>query len=327
MLWAQWGLADRIAADPSVWLCHQCNDCTQRCPRDAKPGDVLSVVRALTIEKLAFPGFIGSLVGKVRVTWPLVLGVPILFWVLLLVAVNGLQVPQDFRAYEQFVPHWLLYAVYFPVAGWVVLASWMSGRRFWALLGQGAARKGSFLSHLWPALVEIGTHKRFGNCTAARPRKIAHLALLWGFVGAAVTSGLLIMAIYVQGMTLDNGQMPLSLWHPYKILGNISAVLLVVGGVLLVANRLQDGLKAGASTAFDSFFLTVVGLVIVTGVLTEAGRFAFTPELACALYVVHLGVVLCLFVTFPYSKFAHMLYRTLAMVHARMAGIVSPRAK
>ncbi|MEW6366823.1 MAG: hypothetical protein AB1714_19520 [Acidobacteriota bacterium] len=45
------------------------------------------------------------------------------------------------------------------------------------------------------------------------------------------------------------------------------------------------------------------------------------------LYVVHLGVVLCLFITFPYSKFAHMLYRTLAMVHARMAGIASPRAR
>ncbi len=34
-----------------------------------------------------------------------------------------------------------------------------------------------------------------------------------------------------------------------------------------------------------------------------------------ALYVLHLGVVTTLFLTFPYSKFAHMLYRTLAMVH------------
>ena len=37
------------------------------------------------------------------------------------------------------------------------------------------------------------------------------------------------------------------------------------------------------------------------------------------LYVLHLGVVLCLFVTFPYSKFAHLLYRTLAMIHERMS--------
>ena len=42
--------------------------------------------------------------------------------------------------------------------------------------------------------------------------------------------------------------------------------------------------------------------------------------LAVASYVLHLGVITTLFVTFPYSKFAHMLYRTLAMVHEQMAG-------
>jgi len=60
--------------------------------------------------------------------------------------------------------------------------------------------------------------------------------------------------------------------------------------------------------------------VISTGVLVEVGRFVFPAALACSLYVVHLGVVLTLFITFPYSKFAHMLYRTLAMVHERMTG-------
>ena len=39
---------------------------------------------------------------------------------------------------------------------------------------------------------------------------------------------------------------------------------------------------------------------------------------ASFLYTMHLGVVLTLFLTFPYSKFAHMLYRTLALVHQRL---------
>ena len=43
------------------------------------------------------------------------------------------------------------------------------------------------------------------------------------------------------------------------------------------------------------------------------------PALAVGLYIAHLGVVTTLFVTFPYSKFAHMLYRTLAMIHERAA--------
>jgi hypothetical protein len=40
--------------------------------------------------------------------------------------------------------------------------------------------------------------------------------------------------------------------------------------------------------------------------------------LALAVYVLHLGTVLSLFLTFPFSKFAHALYRTLAMAHQRL---------
>ena len=36
------------------------------------------------------------------------------------------------------------------------------------------------------------------------------------------------------------------------------------------------------------------------------------------MYLVHLGSILSLFLTFPFSKFAHALYRTLAMAHERL---------
>lgn len=326
VLKAQWGLGDQLAADPAVWLCHQCNDCTVRCPRDAKPGDVLQAVRSLVIEKLAFPGLLGRVVARVRATWPVLLALPVLFWITVLGVTNHLAIPAGLApghwAYQSLVPHLLIYSVFFPVAAWVVLASWISGRRFWSLLGTGGRRSGSFLANLTPALTEIATHERFGKCVAAKPRRLGHLTLLWGFVGAAATSGLLIVGIYVQNL-----EMPLGLAHPYKILGNISAVLLVVGAVVLVVNRLGAGVKAGGSAAFDTYFLSVVVLVIATGVATELARLLDAPQAALAIYVVHLAVVLNLFLTFPYSKFAHTLYRTLAMVHARMTGLTPAPAR
>jgi quinone-modifying oxidoreductase, subunit QmoC len=318
MLWAQWGLSDRLAADPAVWLCHQCNDCTVRCPRDARPGDVLQAVRSLAVEALAFPAFLGRWVANARRTWPLLLGLPILFWLALLAGMGLLRVPDDFHAYEQVVPHWLIYSVFFPMAGFATLASFTGGRRLWRALGNGVARSGSFLAQLAPVGLEIATHKRFGECGSAHYRRAGHLALFWGFMGAALTSGLLIVAIYLQGE-----QLPLALGHPYKILGNLSALLLLLGGSILVVKRLTQDDRVAASTAFDWFFNGVVALVILSGVAAElarllAGDGVWPPPVAVGVYVVHLGVVTTLFLTFPYSKFSHLVYRTLAMAHERM---------
>jgi quinone-modifying oxidoreductase subunit QmoC len=311
---AQWGLVDRITGDPGVWLCHQCGECNERCPRDARPGDVLQSLRSKTIEMLAFPGAIGRLVANARWSWPILIGVPWLFW-LLLWGTGALHLPAGphIHAYEEFVPHGTLYAVYFPVAGWALLAAIVGGLRFWRHLGEGAERRGSFLSGFLPAMGDVLAHKSFGSCERVSLRRWAHLALFWGFVGAAVTSGLLVWEIYV-----TRTPMPLPLGHPWKILGNISAALLVVGGVMLVVSRFGTHRSIIKTSAFDGFFLGVVALVIATGVLVEAARFALPPTAAALLYTLHLGVVLTLFLTFPYSKFAHMLYRTLALVHQRL---------
>ena len=60
MLWAGWGLRDRLVKNPDIWLCHQCSDCTAKCPRDAKPGEVLGAVRRTAYKHFSWPGFMGA---------------------------------------------------------------------------------------------------------------------------------------------------------------------------------------------------------------------------------------------------------------------------
>jgi quinone-modifying oxidoreductase subunit QmoC len=313
-------MVDRLAADPAVWLCHQCADCSERCPRDAKPGDVLQGMRAAVIKSLSFPAAAGSLVANARVTWPLMVLLPWLFWVVLLwsmgywpVDAEHLLNQGEHGGYAAIVPHWLLYAIYFPIAGWVTLAAGIGGAKLWKMMGRGADRRGSFLSGLISVLMDVATHKQFGDCDSKPSRRTPHLLLFWGFAGAAITSGLLIVAIYIQKLP-----MPLPLSHPYKLLGNFSAVLLVIGGLQLLFNRYGRGGALVSSNAFDNFFLGLVAAVIFTGVATEAVRLAAMPTSAFVIYTLHLGVVMALFLTFPYSKFAHMLYRALALVHQRL---------
>ena len=315
MLLAQWGMAERLSGDPAVWLCHQCGDCTERCPRDARPGDVLQGLRSTVIEALAFPTFIGKLVGNVRKTWPVLIALPWIFWMLLwaagVIKINANE-GGYLHAFEDFVPHGVIYSVFFPVAAFVTLAAGIGGMRFWRRMGEGSSRKGSFMSGLIPVVMDILAHKTFGSCGKITMRRWAHLALFWGFIGAALTSGLLIYAIYIQ-----HAEMPLPLMHPFKILGNLSAVLLVFGGFLLFTSRFGTHKSLIGSSAFDIFFISVVGLVIASGCVAEIARFVLPATAAAFIYTIHLGVVLTLFLTFPYSKFAHMLYRTLALVHQR----------
>jgi quinone-modifying oxidoreductase, subunit QmoC len=316
MLQAQWGLEDNLLADPAPWLCHQCNECTTRCPRDARPGDVMQNIRALLIERLAVPSFLGKLVARSKTTWPILLGVPFLFWVALVALTRGLHLPtEEVFAYHNFVHHELIYAVYFSTTAFVLFAIGSSSLRFWNMLGKSAPRSGSPISELIPVLMEIATHKRFGDCKTQSNRRIGHFLLLWGFVGAATASGLLVVVLYVL-----HGELPLPLAHPAKLLGNLAAIFLVGGGALLLYNRYYGDIeRSGASTSFDSFFLVLVLLVVFTGCVTEVARLADLRAFGCWTYLLHLGVVLCLFLTFPFSKFAHLAYRTVAMLHERMA--------
>ena len=153
VLWAQWGLKDKLAEDPSLWLCHQCNDCSVRCPRDARPGDVMQVARALMIEEMAVPRFMGKLVGRAAWTWWLLLLVPIAIWTLAIWASTGLAIPESLTGFGQVVPHGVIYAVMYPTTLLVLLLTFLSARRYWAAWGRGAKRSGSFFKHLPSALL------------------------------------------------------------------------------------------------------------------------------------------------------------------------------
>ena len=336
VLLAQWGMFDQLMGDPAVWLCHQCNDCSVRCPRDVAPGDVMASLRAMMVQMLAFPQAMGSLVGNVKKSWPLLVFGPILFWVVLLGIFTGLQPHEPHHGlvpgptmgqffYDAYVPHSLIYAVYFTAVGWVCLALFTSGMKFWKLMGDKQARSGNFIGAIIGAFFDIALHNKFSSCDRGIvKRRWGHFLVMWGFVGAAVTSGFAVVYLYrdtvfFSWLNLEYAY-PVPITHWVKLLGNFSAILLVVGGSMLFINRLTTGDNlVGKTTAFDRFFLWVVLAVIGTGVFTEIFRFiAVDPMVGFAVYIVHLGVVLCLFLTLPYSKFAHIFYRTLAMAHERM---------
>ena len=66
MIATGWGLKDRVVNNSDIWLCHNCGDCTTRCPRGAAPGDVLAAVRAYAVSEYVGVGPLKKLSGAVN---------------------------------------------------------------------------------------------------------------------------------------------------------------------------------------------------------------------------------------------------------------------
>ena len=98
-----------------------------------------------------------------------------------------------------------------------------------------------------------------------------------------------------------------------KLLGTVGGVLMIVGTASLWRlNRRRHPLQGDvAQKPMDLGFIALLFGTAATGLLLTALR--ATPALPLLL-AVHLGVVLALFATLPYGKFAHGVYRVAALL-------------
>ncbi|HKM80504.1 MAG TPA: quinone-interacting membrane-bound oxidoreductase complex subunit QmoC [Candidatus Acidoferrum sp.] len=305
MIEAQWGLKNRLMADPAVWLCYNCGDCTSKCPRDARPGQVMAAIRTEFIKRFAFPRFMGSLVSSPKAL-PLLLALPIL--ILYAIAVWPLRSGAASAWEFAFLfPQSRLEALFFTVSG-LVLAVFVAGviQFLGALRASGA--NGAILPALGPVLAEILTHRRFSQCSTEKERYWGHLLVFSGFVGLAIMG-----TVVGIGTMIGVMHTPLAILSPLKIFANVCALAALAGCVILIAGRIQDREARSSGTYFDWFFLLVLAAAVFTGILSEVLRLAQYQTWMYAIYFFHLTLILALFLYAPYSKFAHFVYRTVAL--------------
>jgi quinone-modifying oxidoreductase subunit QmoC len=205
----------------------------------------------------------------------------------------------------------ILEALFFTVSGLVAVAFAISIRRFLAAMRQPGS--GGVTQGLVPALRIIASHERFAQCADNRSRYWGHLLVLWGFAGLA-----LVGTIIGIGTMVNVIRTPLDLLHPAKIFANVCAVVILAGLAFLFVDRVGNSRNRAASTYFDWFFLLTLGGVVATGVLSEVLRLSEATAMF-PVYFVHLVLVLTLFLYAPYSKFAHLAYRTIAIAAVKAA--------
>ena len=79
MVWASWGLKEKLATDVDLWLCHNCGNCADLCPRGARPADVMGAARNMVYRDLTEPTIVGKWMSKPS-GLPFLFAIPALLW-------------------------------------------------------------------------------------------------------------------------------------------------------------------------------------------------------------------------------------------------------
>jgi len=323
MIAASWGLKDKLVGNADIWLCHNCGDCSTRCPRGAKPGDVLSAIRAYAITEYAIPKALGKAVNDPK-KLPILLGIPVVIFIVLGLITGLLDFTPDGDqiVHSHFFSSWLVDMIMVPLSIWAATIFALGLKRFLADIHANALQEGKtdkktidpleFGKAFLRIIPTILKHDKFNECTENRERSTAHMMVLFGFLGLFVVTSIFFVVLYIFQI---HG--PYSQLNPVKWLANISGIALVIGSVLMIKNRVAQ--KDSVSSYKDWSLLGLALGLGLTGMLTEMTRLGELAGASYALYFIHLIFVFCLFAYLPFSKLAHLVYRTVAMTYTEYA--------
>lgn len=329
MIAASWGLKDKLVKSADPWLCHNCGDCSTRCPRKAKPADVLAAVRAKVITEYSAPRPLAQALNNPMML-PILLLVPAVY-ILIMGTLMGKIFnfpflnfsPEGTIVHAKMVSTWLVDVVMLTAAGFAAAVFFNGVKRFLCDIHQNALAEGKttqqtidaggFIQALIRVIPTILRHAKFNECTENKARATSHMLVLFAFIGLFIVTSVFFVAIYV---FQNHG--PYSQLNPVKWLANVSGVALIIGSFLLIKQRLN---KADQKSAFKDWLL--LGLVFglgVTGMGAQLTRLAGWAGPSYAIYFLHLMLIWFTFAYLPFSKLAHLVYRTVAMTYAEYAG-------
>ena len=306
-------------------LCHNCGACLHAC-QYAPPHEFainvpksMATVRGQTYADYAWPKALGGLYKSNGLTVSMALAVSLSLFLILAIQSNGTLWggPVENGFYAIF-PHNLMVSMFAPIFLWSVLALALGVTKFWREVTP--ATSGAPLSS--PAAAEAahdalrlkylggghgdGCNNEDDAFTLARKR-MHHLTFYGFMLCFAATS---VATVYHYAF---DWPAPYDFFSLPKILGTVGGIALTVGTLGLWRLNLARDPQHGdvQQRPMDRGFIALLFFISVTGLaLMLSKNTAAMP----VLLAVHLGMVMALFLTLPYGKFAHGIFRTAALL-------------
>lgn len=307
-------------------LCHSCGACYIDCqfspPHEFNVNvpKTLAVARAESYAAYAWPGALSGAFARNGLIISIIAALCMAGFILGFAVLNDRNVLFGVHtgpgAFYKLMPHNAMAALFSTAFLYAVLALVMSVRAFWRDIGPpigGRADGGPIFQAIRDAGELRYLHGGGVGCyneddKPTDRRKFYHHLTFYGFLLCFAATSVATLYHYLLGR-----EAPYPWWDLPVVLGTLGGIGLIIGPVgLFVAKMRRDpALLDEQRYGMDVGFIAMLFLTGTTGMLLLVLRdtAAMGPLLA-----LHLGAVFALFVTMPYGKFVHGIYRFAALV-------------
>ncbi|MDR6499660.1 citrate/tricarballylate utilization protein [Burkholderia ambifaria] len=275
----------------------------------------MAEVRLETYTEYAFPASFGALYKRNGLTLSVALAAGLALFLLLGTALHGGLsgdvAPANFYA---IFPHNLLAAMFGIVFLFAILALGVGVTRFWRDVSAGTASAPAVAEAAKNALTlkyldgghGDGCNEESDAFTLAR-RRFHHLTF-YGFMLCFAATAVATLYHYAFGL-----EAPYPFLSVPVLLGTAGGIGLIAGAAGLLWLNLKRVPERGDARQrpMDRGFIALLLLTSASGLTLLALR---TTSAMPSLLAIHLGIVMALFATLPYGKFAHGIFRSAALL-------------
>ena len=307
-------------------LCHNCRGCyyaRQYAPPHEFALNIpktFTELRLETYREFTWPGFLAGLFQRNGLKVSLITVLSVAWVVLLAFSLKGVSgvfsVYLGEEAFYKVIPY-LLIVIPVSALGLYILAALLAAViRFWHETGGQVSELFDPLANgqaIWDALrlkyLDGGGYGcSYPDERFSMARRWYHHFMFYGFMLCLAATT--VAAVYHHFL---NWNAPYPFWSWPVILGTLGglAILVGTGGLLYLKGRMDKEPAYPGAFPMDVGLLVLLFLTSLTGLLLLALR---DTGAMGTLLAVHLGLVVGLFITLPYGKFIHAVFRYTALV-------------
>lgn len=307
------GLRGPLLSSLEPWICEDCGDCSLMCPRQTEPRISMVTLRRFLSAQYDWTGiapkllrstawYLGSLIGAAVITLLLIVSYHLWYVGLHL---SDLATPLGLEHMFPVMTYYTLTVILLPL---LLLFSRVIGIWRFTMTGdeQRSIPVSDYAREAWVYIHETVTESLMHKCPEHR-RWLPHFMLALGTM--------IMLTIKLFGLRWFQTDSVYVFYHPQRLLGYVASGLILYGIGDILLGRIQAEREIYKETRFQDLVLPILLLLtVLTGLATNICRIAGFALTCHFLYAVHIIVTTpMLVVEMAFGKWAHMIYRPLAL--------------